>query len=120
ALLFHYQIKPLGDELPLETKPVGIVVYPAGKIDLLVRLIGENDIVGRARIDKYLAVAIEDRSARRRNRDQADALVFGFLTVIGAFYDLQVIEPNAQSGQKQKSHDLNRRDPGCKILNVIV
>ena len=76
-----------------------------------MRLVRENDVVGRARIDEELSVAVEDRTARCGDRDEADPLVLGPVAVIIAVDDLQVIKPGAEDREQNKRDDLDRRDP---------
>ena len=82
-------------------------------LDVLSR---KDDAVNGARVNKQLAVAVEDDAARRRNRQQPDALILGALGVVRAFDDLQIIEPDAQRRQHQDGDDLDHAQPHAQVL----
>src|SRR5213080_4803675 len=96
VLLFD-QSKPLQNKGTIEAEAACIIVDALQRVDLFKRLIGQNDVIGRTRIYQDLSIAIEYGAARGRDRYQAYTLILGFLAVIGAFNNLQVIETDAEN-----------------------
>jgi hypothetical protein len=78
----------------------------AGREQALVDLDGDGLAAG----DDRLVVAIEDRPARRLDRDVADPVGVGQLDVLRAGEDLQVPEPEEDDGKEDEREAAERGD----------
>ena len=102
-------------------------VQPFGeRLDQLVQvfalhvLAGEDDVVGRARVNEEFAVAVEDRAARCRDAQPPDSLVLGALGVVVAVDDLQEVQARAQNREDGDDEAVDDRHPRLQVLSVVL
>src|SRR5205085_8509160 len=93
-------IKPVAQDVCVNAQAVGERRNECAEVLPFEFFTREDDIVDRARVNKDAALAVEDRAALRRNRQQPDALILRALGVISAARDLQIIEAHTEHGEQ--------------------
>jgi hypothetical protein len=79
----------------------------------------EDNAVNRPRINQYFAIAIENHPAWRRDRQQANALIFGHLSVALAVDYLELVKAQAKDTEQDQNKRLNQAKANAQVLRII-
>ena len=106
----------LAQKLRIKSEPFSQRLNQQRAIDVLRVFARENHSVDCPRINQHLLVAIEDAAARRRNRQQANALVLGDLGIARAVNYLQHVKAHRQNAQQDQRQHLHYAQPQPQVL----
>src|SRR6266496_1592485 len=79
----------------------------------------KDDAIDWPRVDQQMSIAIEYHAPGRGNRQQTNALIFSYLRVMRAVYDLQKIETNREHAEHHQDQHLDDVQARAEVLGIV-